>query len=176
MLIRALYEAWLVGVYALFGGPDALEALLAQQDKNLGPILVVLGKSSPDAGRGLPVGERARRVSALLRLRGLPNPEFAQGAYDVLYRWESYRNAHGGLGSIEGHIDRSTGSVVVLRKRPEDDANVRYRCFAALAIFISGAHIAAIESGFDHRMLDNLAERVHAFGPPDVLRQWPLRH
>ncbi|HUC12894.1 MAG TPA: hypothetical protein VMS00_00445 [Acidimicrobiales bacterium] len=164
-LTRPLYETWLVGMYGLLGGPDALESLGAQQDKSLAPLLAVLGKTSQNKGQGLSVEGMAGKVSDLMRERGMPNRRFAKNAYGVVYRFQSYRDVHGGLGSIEGHIDRHPGHVVVLRQRPDDDAFVRHGFLLALAIFISGAQIVAKESGFDHQVLDELGERVHGFAP-----------
>ena len=165
VLIRALYESWLVGLYALLGGPDALERLLAQQDRHLRPIRAVLGDESGDEGRQLPVEQLARRVSTLMDQRGMPNPQFAIQGYETLYRWESYRNIHGGLGSIEGHIVRYEDRVEVKRERPDDDDNVRHRVFTAIAIYLSGAQIVSIEAGWEHENLDLIADRIHAFDP-----------
>jgi len=165
VLSRALFESWLVGVYAVLGGADAIARLVDHQDHHLKPILRVLGQESEDEGQRLSVYELAKLVSGLMRERGMPKPDFAERAYDVLYRWESYRNTHGGLGSIEGHIDRTGDKVRVRRKRPEEDVAVRHRFFVTIAIFISGAQIAAIETGLSHDPLDALADRVYSFDP-----------
>jgi hypothetical protein len=165
VLIRSLYETWLVGTYALLGGPDALDRLLDQQDKHLKPILAILGDEARDDGRPFPVEQMAQRVAKLMEERGMPNPRFAVAGYDVLYRYESYRNTHGGLGSVEGHVARHDDRVEILRERPEDDENLRHRVFTAVAIYLSGAQIAAIECGLDHEDLDQIADRIHASAP-----------
>jgi hypothetical protein len=165
VLIRALYESWLVGIYALLGGPEALSRLVAQQDRHLRPIRAVLGDDGGENGQSLPVEQLAHQVAKLIEERGMPNPQFAIRSYEVLYRWESYRNTHGGLGSIEGHVARYPGRTVIARQRPDDDDNVRHRVFVAIAIFISGAQIAAISGGWEHEELDRLAARVQALDP-----------
>jgi hypothetical protein len=165
VLIRALYESWLVGLFGLLGGPDALERLVDQQTKHLKPIRAVLGDESGEEGRSLPVAQLAERASKLMEQRRMPNPQFAIRGYETLYRWESYRNTHGGLGSVEGHLVRYEDRVEVRRERPEDDDHVRHRVFTAVAIYLSGAQIVAIEAGWDHENLDQIADRIHAFDP-----------
>jgi hypothetical protein len=104
VMSRALFETWLVCMYSLLGGEEAMGRLVSQQDRHLKPILKILGEGREDKGKSLPVEQLARQVSRLMEEGGLPNPQFALDSYNVLYRSESYRNAHGGLGSLEGHI------------------------------------------------------------------------
>jgi hypothetical protein len=165
VLSRALFETWLVCMYALLGGEEAMERLVSQQDRHLKPILEILGEDRDDEGRRFPVEQMARQVSHLMKTGRLPDPQFAMEAYNVLYRWESYRNAHGGLGSVEGHVEHRADGVALLRKRPEEDANVRHRLFVAVALFVSAAQVVAIHTGLDHEVLDQLGDRVKSFDP-----------
>jgi len=165
VLIRPLYECWLVGLYGLLGGPDALERLVAQQDRHLKPILAELGDPTGDPGQPIPVEQLAQAVATLLESSGTPNAQFSVGAYKTLYRMGSYRSTHGGLGSIEGHIDRRPTGTVILPQRPDDDWSMRHSVFVAVAIFISGAQVVAIEAGRDHERLDRLASEIYKYDP-----------
>jgi hypothetical protein len=167
VLIRTLYETWLVGLYALLGGQEALDRLFLQQEEHLRPIGRVLGHDSEEPGMKLPVEQIAQRVTKLMKKRRMPNPRFALEGYRVLYSYESYRSTHGGLGSIEGHIERYPDRVEVVPRRPEEDDLIRHRVLMALTIFLSGAQIVAIQSGEGHSELDLVADEIMAFGPPE---------
>ena len=168
VLVRALFESWLVGVYALLGGAEAMEQLVAEQDWQLTRILSAIGQSREDDGSGIRpnVKELATSVTRLMTERGMPNAEFASGTYDVLYRLESYRGVHGGLGSLEGYVEpREDRLAAIKAHRSEDDKTLRHLTFVAVTIFVSGAQLAAIELGRDHRELDQVADRVYEFDP-----------
>jgi hypothetical protein len=167
VLIRSLYETWLVGMFALLGGQEELDRLFLQQEEHLRPIGRVLGHESEEPGMKLPVEQIAQRVTKLMKKRRMPNPRFALEGYKVLYSYESYRSTHGGLGSIEGHIERYPDRVEVVLRRPEDDDLIRHRVLTALAIFLSGAQMVAIESGQDRSELDLVADQIMAFGSAD---------
>ena len=168
-LIRSIYETWLVGSYALLGAPESLDRLLAHQDLHLKPILAVVGKESEEQGSQLQTRTLAEMTSQLMVQHGLPNPQYPLDAYEVVFRWESYRNTHGGLGAVEGYILRGDEGVTIIRARQEGDDSVRHRVLVATAIFLSSTQIPAIEAGLDHSQLDSLADRLFAFEPAHVV-------
>jgi hypothetical protein len=167
-LFRVIYETWLVGLYGMLGGPKAVERLVSQQDRQLRPIIELMGGEAAEAGTRLPVEELAREVRRLLRARQNPNADFPTGAYDVFYRYESYRGIHAGLGSLEGHVVRDGDQTRIVRHRPDEDAEFRHRFFVAIAIVVSGAHITASEAGQSHAALGQIANWIHSHDPREI--------
>lgn len=154
--LRTLYECWLVGIYALIGGEESLEALLHQRDFHMKKLVAVLGEETDefDDGKNLPVFRMAERVTELLKERKHPNANFAINAYQTLYRFESYNSTHGGLGSIIGHIDENDERRLIHEVRPEDDAGIRHRFLTGIALLVSIGQMSAMDAGLPHEELD----------------------
>jgi hypothetical protein len=166
-MLRTLYETWLVGIYALLGGDEALQRLLAQRDKQQEMFAKVLGEPIDELSDGQTLGVEvlAGKVTTLLESDSHENAQFARAAYTFFYRFESYRSTHGGLGSIIGHIDEDENSRTILERRPEDDDGMRHRFLLGIALLVSSAQMPAIKSGLPHEGLDQVAKRILALNP-----------
>jgi hypothetical protein len=166
-MLRTLYETWLVGIYALLGGDEALQRLLAQRDKQQKMFAKVLGEPIDELSDGQTLGVEvlAGKVTTLLESDSHENAEFARAAYTFFYRFESYRSTHGGLGSIIGHIDEDENSRTILERRPEDDDGMRHRFLLGIALLVSSAQMPAVKSGLPHEGLDQVAKRILALNP-----------
>ena len=118
-MLRTLYETWLVGIYALLGGDEALQRLLAQRDKQQKMFAKVLGEPIDELSDGQTLGVEvlAGKVTTLLESDSHENAQFARAAYTFFYRFESYRSTHGGLGSIIGERADACGQVRIASRR-----------------------------------------------------------
>jgi hypothetical protein len=113
VLLRSLYEASLVSLYALYGGDEAWETL--------GGAYVGEVRKLPDVVKDPPQREEidswtgptdrlkwiqlAADVGALLESHGdSVAREVSTNLYDLLYRGESLFSTHGGMGVVAGHL------------------------------------------------------------------------
>lgn len=125
VLLRTLYETYIVSLYVLLGGPEAVvqvggefarsASILAEKHaRGLNPILALWNtfaremKGTPGfPAQRLNYEEIAGTVGELLDKVGDPRGGRARGTemYDVLYRVESRRSSHGGMGSIGPYVN-----------------------------------------------------------------------
>lgn len=166
-LLRSIYETWLVGMYAIFGGRPAISRLLAQVADQERRIAQAIGLPTDDlpAGKKLPTIDLASEVTKLLEAEGEANAAFARLSYDAIYRPESHLNTHGGLGSILGHVAEDETSRRILDARPEDDALARHRLLVGVSLLVSAAQIPARRTALPHDRLDRLAQRIMDLNP-----------
>lgn len=161
-LFRSVYENWLVGQYAVLGGPEAVDRLINLLPFQQKPILTALGKSAASYVK-LTVREMSEKVTELIRQKGLPDAEFASRHYELGYSWDSYFDVHGGLAPLEGYLQRGKTDVVVSRSRAYDETFLRHRFLVAVAMLLSGVHSTFVESGMDCSELEQMAEDVNSF-------------
>ncbi|MEU4351799.1 DUF5677 domain-containing protein [Streptomyces sp. NPDC023838] len=110
VLLRSLYEVWLVGIYGLLGGLDSFEALLDHRDYWQRPLEKEFGWEVKSEGKGkhISVKHLAKEVERLLK----EDPEGSLfydpvGLYRKLYALDSFESVHGGLGSLGKHLKTS---------------------------------------------------------------------
>ena len=166
-LLRSIYETWLVGMYAIFGGRLAIGRLLEQvadQEKRIARAVGLPTDNLPD-GKRFPTIDLAGEVTKLLEAEGQANAAFARLGYDAIYRPESHVNTHGGLGSILGHVAEDETSRWILDVRPEDDALSRHRVLVGVSLLVSAAQIPARRTDLPHDRLDQLAQRILDLNP-----------
>jgi len=120
-LTRSTFEFWLVGIYALRGGKEALERLNAHFHRS---ARLALGQETSTelhlkTGEGLKVEQLARDVGALLRESGSELSDFPTQWYEHNYRLESGAVVHGGLLPLRPHFN-SEGDEMIVISDPED--------------------------------------------------------
>jgi hypothetical protein len=108
--LRPLLEAWLVAMWVLFEKEAAIEKLVEDYQASLEKMnrLANLGWD-PDLyaeGDQLPKVEALhQRVGNHLQAEGQLNARAQMDfTYNLVYRGESLRSIHGGLGTAEGHV------------------------------------------------------------------------
>lgn len=134
VLLRPLFETWMVSLYLLLGGSEAVthvigdfaqgsRVLSERHGRPLGDVWQLWLVVDTNARR-LKYEEIARKVDNLLDRSGDPLGSRGQVVerYDALYRVESRHNVHAGLGSIGRYVDWQGSPWSVRPAREEEDA------------------------------------------------------
>ena len=136
VLLRTLYETYIVSLYLLLGGADAVVEVMGDYAKSARTLAEKHGRP-PSPGialwhalreavgpKGPPVGRLnyekiAGQVGGLLQRAGDPRggKDRAMERYDLVYRVESQLSAHAGLGSMGQYVDWR-GEPWAVRARP----------------------------------------------------------
>lgn len=163
ILVRSLVETCITGLYVLWGGDEAWRVLFGNHWYQLAKLPLTTVQVPEDAEKLRP--NFSDMVDALRRImveRGHADAaQTIREYYDGLYRSESFRNVHGGLGTVIGYLDTSKEPFAVRPLREEP-----YRAMDLLALA--------------EQMLAYLADALYeAFGLPgdrlDVARlNYPL--
>ena len=164
LLLRAIYEHWLVGAYALFGGADARQRLFDQQDhgrRTMAPYLDLPDVDSMPKGRRLFVSDLAVSVTELLQAENSETAKFAEYAYRTVYAAESAVSTHGGIESVQPYIADPQGRATILSEPlPKDPPLLPHRLVLATQLVVSSAQMPAFRYGLPHEELDRLAFAV----------------
>lgn len=174
ILLRSLYETWLVGLYCLVGGLDAAERLLKARDYRLIPLGRAFGlEQGPKVGPGryLSVKELAQRVQRMLadqpRL-GLfySNPK---QLYQTIYALDSYELVHGGIGALDRYLGDLAGKPHVILKPDDADLGLQKGTLATLLAIDLARPVWRLGGLSDQRLLDldaalRRANRISYYG------------
>ena len=123
--LRPLFEAWLVALWLLFGGDDALDKLLEDYQSSLEKINRLAGldwdPALYEAGDKLPSYETLSQwVGDHLEGEGQADArEHLDFTYNLVYRGESLRSVHAGCGTVVGHLREVGERVEVTEVRSE---------------------------------------------------------
>jgi Family of unknown function (DUF5677) len=155
VLLRALLEVWMVGLYVLYGGDEATEHVLGahvRSLKNLDPgafpsVPAVLEEWEEFE---LPTDrikweDLAPQVGRLLEAAGQSrHPANMKAFYEVLYRGYSHMDAHGGLQTLAPHmVSREDRMELSIKRPPQGDPNHELVTAAGLVGYLACQVLAA---------------------------------
>jgi hypothetical protein len=180
--LRPLFEAWLVAMWVLYEREPAVNRLVedyqASLEKmnrlaNLGwdPALYASGDQLPS------VETLCQKVGNHLQADGQANARsHLDFTYNLIYRGESLRSIHAGLGTAEGHVRESGGRMEIVPVRYEAGDGKGEVLWAATLVAML-AHRVFDLFGLSVRRLDELglaivpADSRDAFNAADPLAQ-----
>jgi hypothetical protein len=119
ILLRSLYETWLVGLYCMLGGLEAMERLLKARDHRLIPLDDAFGLTEGaqlGPGQYLSVKKLAQLVDKLVSEQpklGLSYDNVDQ-LYQTIYALDSYELVHGGLGALDRYLNLGERPQIVV--------------------------------------------------------------
>lgn len=164
VLFRSLLECWYLGMYFLLAPEEASEKANAAHVHQLGKldetkwgdIGAVIEQMEIEEPKALAWDQVAIRVGKLLDESGdIGARTTAEGLYEVIYRGESMMSVHGGLGTLNGHIETGAESLSLRETRLEpDDGGLRIRLGAPLLEALARA--VAGEFGLSRTEIDRL--------------------
>jgi hypothetical protein len=122
LLIRAIWECWVVGLYLLLGGDDASNRVNANYrlhverywknwpaDAGPGPVLDADFWAEWPEAQGLALQQVADAVEGLLQRTDQGPIEYSGvSSYDVLYRLESMLSTHAGKALFDRYVEPAT--------------------------------------------------------------------
>jgi hypothetical protein len=151
VILRTVYEVWLVGIYASLGRDEARQRLVDQYNHEIRYMLQHLDAPVEEipAGQEFKIWDYAKCVRDLHREMGHPEADFSVGAYNTLYRFESLFSIHAGLGSIGLAVaDEDHRSIIKID--PPTEASLRHRLMLAATLYLSLARSVALREGLDY--------------------------
>ena len=128
ILARQHWEAWLVSLYVLFDGDEALQVIADDDIHRKRPLFKALEGDDyhPDSAKRtvkpLNYKKLHDHVLELLHERESVDGPAGVTSYDVIYRYESLVSVHANLTTIGGHLDGWAVSVDSSLTRDDDVA------------------------------------------------------
>jgi hypothetical protein len=168
--LRALFETWVHAMWVLLEPDIATREMISEYKLQVGKMDKFAGLELAGVeGWAGEAGERAlldmaRRVGTLLAERQTPElASTAVSTYHLLYRNESHRGTHGGLGALAGHVHCVGERMETLQKRAEPARSGEY--LSLLGASLTG-HLAQYVFDAFHVRSDDIEPLVLALRVP----------
>jgi hypothetical protein len=139
VLLRAMLEAWYLGVITLLGDEHDLEKLQADNRYWKNRFAESRDGISPESGpeKTFSVWDRAKRASELMTIVG-EDPNGPLEWYRDLYAGESLTNAHASASSMSPYLLEDPSGTIGIHHDPEPAEDLRYgRLLLAAALAVT---------------------------------------
>jgi hypothetical protein len=176
VIYRTLLETYLYGLYVTLGGEKAADELRRAMLHEAHKIDLPLGRKSkqdrPEDALQLPVSQYGgdglvQRVDRLLAQGDAQTVGWAPRAYKHHYKITSLRDAHGGLGSLDGYLAADGSAVVVPRRDDSRLATHLLNQGVALVLSLGRVWLERMDSAQMYDLLE-IIKRWHSCQPPDA--------
>jgi hypothetical protein len=168
VILRTVYETWLVGTYASLGGGTARERLIDQYNFEIRYMLTHLDAPVEEVptGHEFKIWDYATSVRDLFEELSHPQANFSIAAYNSLYRYESLFSIHAGLGSIGLRVS-DDDHCSIINVDPSTDESLRHRVLLGATLYLALSRSVALCERLDFSDSQPLEDWVLSLRPED---------